>query len=83
MSRQIKYAYDLPAFIHLQLPLSLRFINKLLHDNSGYYRNCLSHPLASLSFTKLFIGIGGGLKRNKRFIINLARPGFETMAIAE
>ena len=50
---------------------------------SGIYKYCFSHPFASPSSVKFFIGIGGGFNLNKKFIINFASPGFEIIAIAE
>jgi len=47
------------------------------------YKYCLSQALASLSSVKLFMGMGGGFRANKMFMINFDRPGFETIAIAE
>ena len=49
----------------------------------NYFRNCISHSVASLSFVKLFIGIGGGFKPNKIFMMNFESPGLQTIAIAE
>jgi hypothetical protein len=46
-------------------------------------RNCFSQSFAVLSSVKLFMGMGGGFNMNRIFIINLARPGLDTMAIAE
>ena len=47
------------------------------------YKYCFNHSFASLSSVKLFIGMGGGFKANKIFMMNFASPGFETIAIAE
>jgi len=49
----------------------------------SYFRNCINHSVASLSFVKLFIGIGGGFKPNKIFMMNFESPGLQTIAIAE
>ena len=48
-----------------------------------YLINCFSHSRAAPSLAKLFMGIGGGFKPNKIFMINFESPGFEIIAIAE
>jgi hypothetical protein len=53
------------------------------HAAHGYRRNCLSRSLAAVSSILHFIGIGGGLSANRMFIINLAKPGFDTIAMAD
>src|SRR5262245_41265983 len=68
-----------------RLAVSEHRIRPLLTKNrrrSAVYRNCLSHVIAFCSSVKCFIGIGGGWSLNKRFIMSLASPGSEIIAIA-
>jgi hypothetical protein len=46
------------------------------------YKYCFNHSLASWASVKFFIGMGGDWKLNSIFIMKLASPGSEIIAIA-
>ena len=54
----------------------------ILFPTNALYNMFLIHSFAAQTSVKCFIGIGGGFNANRIFMINVASPGFDTIAIA-
>lgn len=48
----------------------------------NHFVTFFNHFFSFSASVKLFMGMGGLLMLNSRFIINLDKPGFDTMAMA-